>query len=55
MKDRMNRILLKHTGHPIEKIIEDTDRNNFMLDEEAKHYGLIDHVLEHLEPTVPSK
>ena len=45
-----NEILLKHTGHPIEKIIEDTDRDNFMLAEEAKEYGLIDNVLEHIEP-----
>lgn len=53
VKDRMNEILLKHTGHPIEKIVEDTDRDNFMLAEEARDYGLIDHVLEHLEQ--PSK
>ena len=51
VKERLNRILLKHTGHSIEKIIEDTDRDNFMLAEEAKDYGLIDNVLEHINPT----
>jgi ATP-dependent Clp protease protease subunit len=51
VKERMNQILLKHTGHSIEKIAEDTDRDNFMLAEEAKDYGLIDNVLEHIKPT----
>ena len=51
VKERLNQILLKHTGHSIEKIIEDTDRDNFMLAEEAKDYGLIDNVLEHINPT----
>lgn len=49
VKQRMNEILLKHTGRPIEQIIEDTDRDNFMLAEEARDYGLIDNVLEHLD------
>jgi len=48
MKKRLNEILLKHTGQTLEKIEEDTDRDNFMLSEEAKAYGLIDHVLESL-------
>jgi ATP-dependent Clp protease protease subunit len=51
VKERLNQILLKHTGHSIEKIVEDTDRDNFMLAEEAKDYGLIDNVLEHINPT----
>lgn len=50
VKERLNQILLKHTGHSIEKIVEDTDRDNFMLAEEAKDYGLIDNVLEHIKP-----
>jgi len=49
VKQRMNEILLKHTGRPIDQIVEDTDRDNFMMAEEAKDYGLIDHVLEHLD------
>jgi len=51
VKQRMNEILLKHTGQSLEKIEEDTDRDKFMMAEEAKEYGLIDKILEHLEPT----
>jgi ATP-dependent Clp protease, protease subunit len=47
VKERLNRILLKHTGHPLQKIEEDTDRDRFMSAEEALEYGLIDHVIEH--------
>jgi len=50
VKKRMNEILLKHTGHSLEKIEEDTDRDYFMTAEEAKDYNLIDNVLAHLEP-----
>lgn len=49
VKQRMNEILLKHTGQTLEKIQEDTDRDNFMTAEEAKEYKLIDEVLESLE------
>lgn len=48
IKDKLNKILLKHTGHPFEKIEEDTDRDRFMSAEEAKEYGLIDQVIEHM-------
>jgi ATP-dependent Clp protease protease subunit len=48
VKERLNRILLKHTGHPLEKIEQDTDRDRFMSAEEAMEYGLIDHVIEHV-------
>jgi ATP-dependent Clp protease protease subunit len=44
----MNEILLKHTGQTLNKIEDDTDRDNFMSAEEAKHYNLIDNVLERL-------
>ena len=47
VKERLNRILIKHTGHPLEKIEKDTDRDRFMSAEEALEYGLIDHVIEH--------
>ncbi len=47
-KRRMNELMLKHTGQTLDKIEEDTDRDNFMSAEEAKSYGLIDNVLEHL-------
>ena len=46
LKQRINQILIKHTGHPLEKIEKDTDRDCFMSAEEARSYGLIDHVIE---------
>lgn len=49
IKERLNRILLKHTGHPLDKIEKDTDRDRFMSAEEARDYGLIDQVIEHIE------
>jgi ATP-dependent Clp protease protease subunit len=45
VRDRLNRILSKHTGQPLEKIEEDTERDNFMSGEESVAYGLIDQVL----------
>jgi len=48
VRERLNRILLKHTGHPLEKIEKDTDRDRFMSAEEALEYGLIDNVVEHI-------
>ena len=50
VRQRMNEILQKHTGHSLEKIEQDTDRDKFMLAEEARDYGLIDSVLEHFAP-----
>ena len=52
VKQRLNRILIKHTGHPIEKIEQDTDRDRFMAADEALEYGLIDKVIERMEPVV---
>ncbi len=49
MKRRLNEILLHHTGQTLEKIEEDTDRDNFMDSQEAKAYGLIDNVLDHMD------
>lgn len=46
MKDRLNKILAKHTGQPLATIEKDTDRDNFMSAAEAKKYGLIDKVIE---------
>jgi ATP-dependent Clp protease protease subunit len=45
-RDRLNRILAKHTGQPIERIDRDTDRDRFMSGVEGVEYGLIDAVLE---------
>jgi ATP-dependent Clp protease protease subunit len=44
-RDRLNRILSLHTGQSIEKIRQDTDRDNFMTGEQAIAYGLVDGVL----------
>lgn len=46
IRERLNNILAKHTGQPLEKIRLDTDRDNFMGSKEAKDYGIIDAVLE---------
>jgi ATP-dependent Clp protease, protease subunit len=54
VKRRMNEIYLKHTGQSLDKIEKDTDRDNFMMAEEAKAYGLIDQVLEKLPTHPPS-
>ena len=52
-RDRLNRILAKHTGQSMEKIRLDTDRDNFMSGETAVAYGLIDRVLDKRElPTI---
>ncbi|WJW74498.1 ATP-dependent Clp endopeptidase proteolytic subunit ClpP [Thiohalobacter sp. IOR34] len=45
VRERLNRILSRHTGQPMETIEKDTDRDNFMSAEQARDYGLIDTVL----------
>jgi ATP-dependent Clp protease protease subunit len=45
-RDRLNKILAKHTGQSVERIKQDTDRDHFMDWQEAVRYGLIDKVLE---------
>lgn len=46
IKDKMNALLATHTGQPIKKVEQDTDRDNYMSAEEAKKYGLIDKVIK---------
>jgi len=46
LRDRVNEILAHHTGKPIEDIARDTDRDFFMSADQAKEYGLVDHVVE---------
>ncbi|MCK4271576.1 ATP-dependent Clp endopeptidase proteolytic subunit ClpP [bacterium] len=46
LRSRMNEILAKHTGQPLKKIEQDTDRNFFMSAEESQKYGIIDEVIE---------
>ncbi|HUS38217.1 MAG TPA: ATP-dependent Clp protease proteolytic subunit [Pirellulales bacterium] len=48
-KDRLNKILLKHTGQPLDKIEADTDRDRFMDPEEALEYKLIDRIIERMD------
>ncbi len=45
IKQRMNELMIEHTGHSLEKIEEDTDRDRFMSADEACEYGLIDKVV----------
>jgi ATP-dependent Clp protease protease subunit len=46
IKARLNALMAKHTGQSVEKVTEDTERDNFMSAEESKDYGLIDEVLD---------
>jgi ATP-dependent Clp protease protease subunit len=45
MKDTLNKILANHTGQPLDKIRNDTDRDFFMSGDDAKTYGLVDEVI----------
>jgi ATP-dependent Clp protease protease subunit len=45
MRERLNEILARHTGQPIDVIARDTDRDNFKGAEAARDYGLVDEVL----------
>ncbi len=49
IRDKLNKILAHHTGQPIEKIAEDTDRDRFLSAEEGVEYGLIDRVIDKRE------
>ena len=53
IKQRLNMILQKHTGQPLDEIEKHTDRDNFMAAEKAREYGLIDEVIDRM-PTVKS-
>nr|WP_295974701.1 ATP-dependent Clp endopeptidase proteolytic subunit ClpP [uncultured Bacillus sp.] len=45
LRDKLNGILAERSGQPLEVIARDTDRDNFMTAEQAKEYGLIDHII----------
>ena len=49
LREKINELLVKHTGQPLEKIEKDTDRDYFMSADEAKTYGLVDEVI-HSKP-----
>jgi ATP-dependent Clp protease protease subunit len=53
-KERLNRILARHTGQTVERIKADSDRDNFMSAEAAVAYGMIDRVLEKRAEAVPT-
>jgi ATP-dependent Clp protease, protease subunit len=46
VKEKLNKIMAKHTGQKLDKIEKDTDRDNFMSAEEAKAYGLVDKIIK---------
>ncbi|MDD5460716.1 MAG: ATP-dependent Clp endopeptidase proteolytic subunit ClpP [Methylococcales bacterium] len=45
IRDKLNKILAFHTGQPLEKVQQDTDRDNFLSAEDSVNYGLVDKVL----------
>ncbi|HJN37248.1 MAG TPA: ATP-dependent Clp endopeptidase proteolytic subunit ClpP [Gammaproteobacteria bacterium] len=47
IRDITNKVISHHSGHPIEKIMTDTNRDNFMSAKQAKSYGLIDKIINH--------
>jgi ATP-dependent Clp protease protease subunit len=54
IRDELNRIMVTHTGQPVERIQRDTDRDFFMTAEQAKEYGLVDHVIASHVPMLRS-
>ena len=46
-KEKMNTLLSQYTGQPLEKVMQDTERDNFVSAQQAAEYGLIDAVIEH--------
>ena len=46
-KEKMNTLLSQYTGQPLEKVMQDTERDNFLSAQQAAEYGLIDAVIEH--------
>jgi ATP-dependent Clp protease, protease subunit len=57
LKQRLNEIMAKHAGQPIERIEKDTERDYFMGPGEAKEYGIIDEVIVHRQkgPAAPER
>ena len=53
LREKLNEILAKHTGQPMDRISQDTDRDYFMSGDEAKEYGLVDQVIVHRSLTQP--
>jgi ATP-dependent Clp protease, protease subunit len=55
IRERLNEILAKHTGQSLERIQNDTDRDNFMGAASAREYGLIDEILQHRPGSAASR
>ena len=55
MKKRINQILASHTGKPVSSVEKDTDRDYYLSSEDAKTYGLIDHILTQRPKTETKK
>ncbi len=47
VRGRLDQIIAKHTGQPLDKVAKDTERDYFMSAEEAKAYSIVDRVIEH--------
>jgi ATP-dependent Clp protease, protease subunit len=47
LRQKLNELMAKHSGQPIERIDKDTDRDRFMSADEAKEYGLVDNIITH--------
>ena len=59
LRGKLNALMAKHTGQPIEQIERDTDRDRWMSAEDAKAYGMVDHIVAHRAemaeaPRIPS-
>jgi ATP-dependent Clp protease protease subunit len=46
MRQRLNKVIARETGQPLEKVERDTDRNYWMSAEEAREYGLVSHIID---------
>jgi ATP-dependent Clp protease, protease subunit len=53
LRGKMNELMSKHTGRQLEQIERDVDRDRFMSADEAKDYGIVDHVISHRGEVVP--
>lgn len=49
MRERLNKIIARETGQPLEKVSKDTDRNYWMMADEARAYGIVSHIIETAE------
>jgi ATP-dependent Clp protease protease subunit len=55
LRETLNAIMAKHSGRTVDTILKDTERDNFMSADEAKHFGLIDEVLRREEDAPPDR